>query len=75
MKNNPIIIAAVKILINLFIKIKLKLNKYFLFKKINNTIELNQDEILVAMGIIINPMVLKYKTLIKIFNKTEKREI
>ena len=37
--------------------------------------QLNQDDALVAIGIIINPIFLKYKTLIKIFNKTEAKEI
>ena len=52
-------LVAIKILINLFINKKLKLNKLFFFKKINNIIELNHEEILVAIGIIINPKLLK----------------
>ena len=38
---------------NLTIKIKLKLNKLFIFKKINNNTALSQDDIVVAMGMII----------------------
>ena len=41
----------------------------------NNKIELNQDDIVVAIGIIINPIFLKKITLIIIFNKTEINEI
>ena len=37
----------------------------------SNKIELIQDEIVVAIGIIINPIDLKKYILIKIFNKTE----
>ena len=40
-------------------KILLKLNKSLFLKKRNNTIELNQDEIVVAIGIIIKPTDLK----------------
>ena len=63
------------ILINLEKKIKLNLNKFSFFKKMNNKIELNQDDIVVAIGIIINPIFLKKITLIIIFNKTEISEI
>ena len=63
------------ILINLEKKIKLNLNKFSFFKKINNKIELNQDDIVVAIGIIINPIFLKKITLIIIFNRTETNEI
>ena len=69
------IITEKTILINLEKKIKLNLNKFSLFKKINNKIELNQDDIVVAIGIIINPIFLKKITLIIIFNKTETNEI
>ena len=55
--------------------IKLKLKKFFVFKKIKSKIALNQDDIVVAIGIIINPTSLKKIILIKIFNKTDKREI
>ena len=68
-------IDAIKILINLSIKIKLKLNKFFFLSKINKNIALNQDDIVVAIGIIIKPISLKKIILIKIFNKTEIREI
>ena len=54
---------------------ELKLNKFFIFRKINNKIALNQDAIVVAIGIIMNPTSLKKITLIKMFNKTDVREI
>ena len=54
---------------------KLKLNKFFFFKKINNKIALNQDDIVVAIGIIINPTSLKKIMLINIFRKTDIKEI
>ena len=66
---------AIKILINLLIKTRLKINKFFFFKKINKKIAMNQDDIVVAMGIIIKPISLKKITLISMFNKTEVREI
>ena len=66
---------ANKILINLSIKVKFKLNKFSFFKKINKKIALNHDDIVVAIGIIIKPTVLKKIILINIFNKTEIREI
>ena len=56
-------------------KIKLNLNKFSFFKKINNKILLNQDDIVVAIGIMINPNFLKKTTLIITFNKTEINEI
>ena len=68
-------IDAIKILMNLSIKIKLKLNRFFFLSKINKNIALNQEDIVVAIGIIIKPISLKKITLIKIFNKTEIREI
>ena len=68
-------IDAIRILTNLSIKIKLKLNKFFFLSKINKNIALNQDDIVVAIGIIIKPISLKKIILIKIFNKTEIREI
>ena len=52
-------IDAIRILINLFINIELKLNKLSFFRKTNNKIQLNQDDIVVAIGIIINPILLK----------------
>ena len=68
-------IDAIKILMNLPIKIKLKLNKFFFLSKINKNIAFNQEDIVVAIGIIIKPISLKKVTLIKIFNKTEIIEI
>jgi len=68
-------IDAIKILMNLSIKIKLKLNRFFFLSKINKNIALNQEDIVVAIGMIIKPISLKKVTLIKIFNKTEIREI
>ena len=47
------------ILKNCFRKISLNLKKFFFLRKINKIIELNQDEIVVAIGIIIKPTVLK----------------
>jgi hypothetical protein len=44
---------------NLIKKISLNSNKFLLYKKINKIIELNQEEIVVAIGMIINPMILK----------------
>ena len=64
-----------RILINLTVKTKLKLNKLFIFKKINNNTALSQDDIVVAMGIIKNPVSLKKTILIITFNKTEAKEI
>ena len=54
---------------------KLKLNKFFIFKKINNKITLNQDDIVVAIGIIMKPTSLKKIMLMNTFNKTEVKEI
>ena len=71
----PIIIEENKILKNLEINTKLKLKKLSFFKKINNKIELNQEDIVVAIGIIIKPIFLKKITLISTFNKTETNEI
>ena len=56
-------------------KIKLKLNKFSFFKKINNKKALNQDDIVVAMGMIINPTSLKKIILINTFNMTDVRDI
>ena len=50
------IIDATAILVNLFINIELNSKKFNLFKKKNNKIQLNHDDIVVAIGIIINPM-------------------
>ena len=54
---------------------KLKLNKFFVFRKINNKVALNQDDIVVAIGIIKNPTSLKKIILISMFNKTDVNEI
>ena len=54
---------------------KLRLNKFFVLRKINNKIALNQDDIVVAIGIIMNPISLKKITLINMFNKTDVKEI
>ena len=53
----------------------LNLNKLSFFKKTNKQIALNQDDIVVAIGKIINPISLKKITLINMINKTEIREI
>jgi hypothetical protein len=53
----------------------LKAKKSFFLEKINKIIALNQEEIEVAIGIIINPNFLKNKILIKTFNKTETKDI
>ena len=50
---------AKTILKNLIKKILLNSNKFLFFKKINKTIELNHEEIEVAIGIIIKPISLK----------------
>ena len=56
-------------------KTKLKLNKFFVFRKINNKIALNHDAIVVAIGIIMKPTSRKKIMLINMFNKTEVKEI
>ena len=71
----PINIEDINILINLFINSELKLNKFSILKKINNKIALNQDDIVVAIGIIMNPISLKRATLISMFSKTDVKEI
>ena len=53
------IIDAIIILIKLTKNILLKENKFRFFKNKNNNIELNQEEIDVAIGIIIKPNSLK----------------
>ena len=63
------------ILGNRYKKTELNLKKFLFFEKIYKQIALNQDENDVAIGIIINPIFLKKRTLIKIFNKTEIKEI
>ena len=59
LKNTPITIEAKIIFKNLIRNTLLNSNKSLFFKKINKIIELNQDEIVVAIGIIIKPMLLK----------------
>ena len=59
MKNKPIKIDAKIILTNLIKNILLKYNNCRFFRNRNNNIELNQDEIDVAIGIIIKPISLK----------------
>ena len=59
MKKIPIKNDESDILINLIIKISLNWNKSLFLRKMNNNIELNQEEILVAIGIIIKPTLLK----------------
>ena len=66
---------AIKILPNLFVKIELKLNSFPFFRKINNNKAFNQDAIVVAIGIIINPTLLKKIILINMFSITDSREI
>ena len=56
-------------------KIKLKLNIFLFFKKRNKQTALNQEDNVVAIGIIKKPICLKKTTLINIFNKTEINEI
>ena len=59
LNNKPIIIDAMIILTKLTKNILLKENKFRFFKNKNNSIELNQEEIDVAIGIIIKPTLLK----------------
>tara|TARA_B110001450_G_scaffold6729_1_gene6934 strand:- start:170 stop:343 length:174 start_codon:yes stop_codon:yes gene_type:complete len=54
---------------------KLKPNKFFLFRKVNNKKALNQDDMVVAIGIIIKPTSLKKIMLIIMFSKTAVKEI
>ena len=48
-----------KILKNLLINILLKLNKFLFFKDIYKNTKFNHEEIVVAIGMIINPIDLK----------------
>tara|TARA_B100001063_G_C16356818_1_gene354052 strand:+ start:256 stop:435 length:180 start_codon:yes stop_codon:yes gene_type:complete len=59
LKKIPIIIDAKTIFKKRITNIELNSNKFLFNKKINKIDELNQDEIVVAIGIIINPMLLK----------------
>ena len=71
----PIKIEAKTIFKNFKKNILLNVNNFFFLKKINNKIELNHDDIDVAIGIIIKPILLKKYTLIITFKITEIREI
>ena len=71
----PINIEENNILKNFDINSELKLKKLSFFRKIKSSIQLNHEEILVAIGIIINPIWLKKVILIKIFKRTEVNEI
>ncbi len=55
--------------------ISLNLNKFLFFKQKNNIIEFNQDEIDVAIGMIMNPTILKQYMLIIILMITEIKDI
>jgi len=55
----PIKIDAKMIFKKFLIKISLNENNFLLLKHINKIVELNQDEMDVAIGIIINPISLK----------------
>ena len=55
----PISIEAITILTNLIKNILLKEKRSLFFRNTNNNIALNHDEIVVAIGIIINPISLK----------------
>ena len=59
LKIKPIKIEAKIILKNLMKKISLNSNNFCFFKNKNKTIELNQDDMEVAIGIITNPIFLK----------------
>ena len=48
---------------------------FLFFRKINRKSALNQDDIVVAIGMIRNPISLKKITLIEIFKRTEVKEI
>ena len=52
-------IVEKKILLKLIENFLLNLNKFLFLKKKNKTTELNHDEIVVAIGIIIKPILLK----------------
>ena len=57
------------------INILLKYNNPLFLRKTNSINELNQEEIVVAIGMIINPTSLKNEILITIFKMTEINEI
>ena len=59
LKNIPIITDEKIIFKKLIKKFELNSNKFLFFRKINNIIELNHEEIDVAIGIIIKPISLK----------------
>ena len=62
-------------IIDLFHKLMVKIKSNQIEHKIKSSIQLNHEEILVAIGIIINPIWLKKVILIKIFKRTEVNEI
>ena len=55
----PINREAIIIFRNLIMKILLNLKSFLFFKKINKNNPLNQDEIVVAIGMMIKPISLK----------------
>jgi hypothetical protein len=59
LKNIAINKEAAIIFINLTKNILLKEKRFLFFKKTNNSIAFNHDEIVVAIGIMINPISLK----------------
>ena len=67
----PIRIDAITILTNFIINNSLKEKRFPFFKNTNKSKALNQDEMVVAIGIIINPKSLKKYILINIFKITE----
>ena len=71
----PINIEENNILKNFDINSELKLKKLSFFRKINNKIQFNQDDKLVAIGIIMKPTFLKKNRLMAIFIITDIKEI
>tara|TARA_Y100001935_G_C17213574_1_gene461394 strand:+ start:690 stop:902 length:213 start_codon:yes stop_codon:yes gene_type:complete len=63
------------ILKNLIINTVLNSNKFLFLKKMNKINELNHDDIEVAIGIIIKPMLSKKYILKNMLRKTETSEI
>ena len=55
--------------------ILLNKNNLLFLKKTNNNIALNHEEMDVAIGMIINPILLKKYKLITMFKRTEAKEI
>tara|TARA_Y100000816_G_scaffold250778_1_gene200899 strand:+ start:489 stop:713 length:225 start_codon:yes stop_codon:yes gene_type:complete len=73
--KTPIKIEDSNILKSFDIKSELKLKKLSFLRKINSKIEFIHEEIVVAIGIIINPTFLKKITLTRMFNNIENKEI